>query len=167
MALTLQISMLISEPLPVFIRKNLDPITEEWRAFAETLAVKGTSDLVLRNHIHHILFSIADDIETSQTVRQQISKSHGKSDNLKPSPGAIHATLRHKIGFNMVEMVSEYRALRATITKLWTKTRIVLTDADVLDLIRFNEAIDQLLAQSVARFMENYQLVSRSEPVPA
>ena len=58
----------------------------------------------------------------------------------------------------MVKMVSEYRTLRATIIRLWKKTRIVLTDPDILDLIRFNEAIDQLLAQSVACFMENYEL---------
>jgi hypothetical protein len=147
-----------SLPLPAFIRKNLDPITEEWRSFAETLAVKGTSDLILRDHIHPILFYIADDIETAQTSELQVRKSHGKSDEHKDSPGAIHAALRHGIGFNMVEMVSEYRALRATVIKLWTKTRIVLTDSDVLDLIRFSEAIDQLLAQSVGCFIDKYQL---------
>ena len=151
-----------SLPLPAFIRKTLDPITEEWRDFAETLAVDGTSDLVLRDHIHAILFYIADDIEIAQTAKQQVKKSHGKSDKHKDSPGAIHAALRHGIGFNMVEMVSEYRALRATVIKLWTKTRIVLTDSDVLDLIRFNEAIDQLLTQSVACFIENYQLKPKS-----
>lgn len=149
--------MSASQRLSCFIRKNLDPITEEWRDFAETLAAKGTPDLVLRDHIHQILFFIADDIESSQTAKEQTRKSRGKVDKHKKSPGALHATLRHGIGFNMVNMVSEYRALRATITKLWTKTKIALTDADVLDLIRFNEAIDQLLAQSVACFMENYE----------
>lgn len=144
-----------SYPLPNFIRKHLDPITEEWRDFAETIAIKGTSDLVLRDHIHQILFFIADDIETAQTARQQVLKSHGKSDE-RDSPGAIHAVLRHDIGFSMVEMVLEYRALRASIIKLWIKTRPVLTDNDVIDMIRFNEAIDQLLAQSVASLIEKY-----------
>ena len=147
-----------NQPLTTFIRKNLDPITEEWHDFAKSLAVKGTSGLVLRDHIHQILFYIADDVETAQTAKQQVRKSHGQSDNRNDSPGAIHATLRQGIGFNMVEMVSEYRALRATVIKLWTKTRIVLTNSDMLDLIRFNEAIDQLLAQSVAAFTEYYQL---------
>jgi hypothetical protein len=58
----------------------------------------------------------------------------------------------------MVQMVSEYRALRATVIRQWTKVRTVLSDSDVLELIRFNEAIDQLIAQSVASFMESYQL---------
>jgi hypothetical protein len=148
--------MAASYPLPVFIRKNLGSITEEWRDFAETIAEKGTSDLVLRDHIHPILFFIADDIETRQTARQQRDKSQGKKDIHKISPGAIHAELRQDLGFDMAEMVSEYRALRATVTKLWTKTRLVLTDADVLDLIRFNEAIDQLIAHSIKAFIKKY-----------
>src|SRR5579872_4240047 len=96
--------------LSAFIRQNLEPITEEWRTFAATLAAKGISDLALRNHIHRILFYIADDIEASETAREQMRKSQGKSDDRKDSPGASHAILRHDIGFNMVEMVSEYRA---------------------------------------------------------
>jgi len=143
-------------PLPIFIRKNLEPITEEWREFAQTLAPAGTTDLELRDHIHQILFFIADDIETFQTSAQQQEKSLGYDDRGK-SPAKIHATLRYRTGFNLVEMISEYRALRATVTKLWTKTRIVMTESDVLSLIHFNEAIDQLLAQSVASFVENYQ----------
>ena len=146
-----------NQTLPIFIRKNLSDITEEWREFAATIAHEDVTDLQLRDHIHQILFFIADDIETSQSSYQQIRKSHGKSDDKKPSPGAIHGSLRYDIGFNMVEMVSEYRALRATVTKLWTKSRIVLTDSDVLDLIRFNEAIDQLLAQSIERFTERIE----------
>lgn len=155
--------MIPNNSLPVFIRKNLDPITEEWRAFAETIAVKGTSDLVLRNHIHQILFFIADDIETRQSAKQQRDKSHGKCDKGKHSPGAVHAGLRYEIGFNMVEMVSEYRALRATITQLWTDSKVILTDTEVLDLIRFNEAIDQLLAQSIVCFIEYYRFIPRHE----
>jgi len=144
-----------SLPLPTFIRKNLEPITEEWREFAQSLAPAGTTDLELRDHIHKILFFIADDIESPQTNSQQHAKSRGYDDEGK-SPAQIHAQLRHTTGFNLVGMISEYRALRASILKLWTKNRIVLIDSDVQDLIRFNEAIDQLLAQSVAAFIENY-----------
>lgn len=145
--------MLESFPLPAFIRKSLGPITEEWRQFAETLAPSGTSDLVLRDHIHQILFFIADDIESNQTTAQQEDKSRGENDKEK-SPGIIHAVLRHEAGFNLVQLISEYRALRATVTNLWIKTKPVLTHSEALQLIRFNEAIDQLLTQSVAGFLE-------------
>lgn len=151
-----------SLPLSVFIRKKLDPITEEWRAFAQIIAPKGTSDFVLRNHIHQLLFFIADDIEANQSEEQQKRKSQGKNDEGNNNPGALHAQFRFNAGYNMVQMVAEFRALRATVIKLWTKTRIVLTDSDMLDLIRFNEAIDQLLTESVASFIENYQLKPKS-----
>lgn len=144
-----------SLPLPNFIRKNLEPITEEWRDFAETLAPNGTADFTLRNHIHPILFFIADDIESIQNAHQQMKKSQGKSDKAV-SPGVGHAVLRHEAGFDVMQMVAEFRALRATVTKLWTKARGV-TDTDMLHLIRFNEAIDQLIAQSLASFMEHYE----------
>jgi hypothetical protein len=144
--------------LPAFIRKNLATITEEWQQFAETLATPGTSDLLIRNSIHQILFFIADDIETSQSAAQQTAKSQGQNDKRKDNPGVLHATERYDIGFNMVEMVSEYRALRATVIKLWTKAKPVMIYSDMVELIRFTEAIDQLLAESVICFMKNYQI---------
>ena len=51
-------------------------------------------------------------------------------------------------------MVSEYRALRASVIRLWTKTHGELGTGDVEDLTRFNEAIDQSLAESVARYTQ-------------
>ena len=45
-------------------------------------------------------------------------------------------------GFNINEMISDYRALRASVTKLFREaTRI--KQSDINDLIRFNEGIDQ------------------------
>ena len=56
-----------------------------------------------------------------------------------------------KSGFDIKQMVSEYRALRASVLRLafdaWAPV-----EAPVDDLIRFNEAIDQALAESVSFF---------------
>jgi signal transduction histidine kinase len=52
-------------------------------------------------------------------------------------------------------MVSEYRALRASILRLWTKATGNLTGDDIGDLMRFNEAIDQATAESIVRFMRD------------
>jgi signal transduction histidine kinase len=51
-------------------------------------------------------------------------------------------------------MVAEYRALRASVIRLWTRQKGELLPADVEDLTRFNEAIDQSLAESVTRYTE-------------
>lgn len=144
-----------------FIRQNLGNITDEWMVFARNLTDLPLSDLQLRDHIHQILFFIADDVEVPQSMQQQIDKSHGKGRPHKDSAGSIHGSLRYDVGFNLVQMVMEYRALRASITKLWIASRIVLRDSDLDDLVRFNESIDQLLADSVTFFMEKHP--ARSE----
>jgi signal transduction histidine kinase len=54
-------------------------------------------------------------------------------------------------------MVAEYRALRASVIRLWTKAEGALETADIEDLTRFNEAIDQALAESVATFNQNVE----------
>jgi len=52
-------------------------------------------------------------------------------------------------------MVSEYRALRTSVIRLWTRARGALGAADLDDLTRFNEAIDQSLAESLSRYTED------------
>ena len=49
-------------------------------------------------------------------------------------------------------MVSEYRALRASVVKQWIAHNRVLADTDLDDLTRFNEAIDQAVTESVAHY---------------
>ena len=51
--------------------------------------------------------------------------------------------------------MSEYRALRASVIRLWTKQRGTLTGADLEDFIRFNAAVDRSTAESVTRFTQD------------
>ncbi len=141
--------------LAVFIRANIQPITVEWENFARTLlpAAASMSPLALRNHAPSILEFIADDIESAQSNAEQIEKSHGeKPKSSIESVAEIHADLRRSDGFNLDQMVSEYRALRASVIKLWRVQRMDVTDLDIADLIRFNEAIDQALTESITRY---------------
>lgn len=137
-----------------FIRANSAPIIAEWEAFAATLAPAGESMTPhsLRNHIKYILEFIANDIESPQTDAEQLKKSHG--ENVKPvdSVAEVHAALRHAGGFNMDQMVSEYRALRASVVKLWGAQVTNATQGDILDLTRFNEAIDQEMTESISYY---------------
>jgi signal transduction histidine kinase len=141
--------------LAAFIRQNSGEIIAEWEHFAQTLvpAAEGMTPLSLRNHISYILAFIADDIESSQTDAEQLKKSHGeKPKDLRDSVAEIHAALRQAGGFNLDQMVSEYRALRASVTKLWGEQSSEPVADDVADLIRFNEAIDQELTESITYY---------------
>jgi signal transduction histidine kinase len=141
--------------IATFIRANSKQIIAEWESFARTLvpAADGMSPLSLRNHIHYILAFIADDIETTQDDAAQIKKSHGeKPKDTMDSVAETHAALRQAGGFNLDQMVSEYRSLRASVTKLWKAHKPVPGPDGIADLVRFNEAIDQELTESISYY---------------
>jgi signal transduction histidine kinase len=52
-------------------------------------------------------------------------------------------------------MVAEFRALRASVIRLWTKALGGFTVDNIEDLTRFNESIDQSLAESVSRYTKD------------
>lgn len=148
--------------LAEFIRQNVAPITVEWISFAKTLtpASEGMTKLALQDHIEEILTFVADDLESPQTQRQQAAKSRGlgpAESELAKSAAEIHAALRLSDGFNIDQMVSEYRALRASVVKQWISRCPRLESTDLNDLTRFNEAIDQTLAESVAHYTKEVE----------
>lgn len=143
--------------LAAFIRTNTKSIVEEWEDFAQTLvpAANDMTPLALRNHIKEILAFIAADIESSQTGSEQIEKSHGeKPQKSKHSAAEIHAALRLAGGFNLDQMVSEFRALRASVIRLWGEQQTEVTNQDISDLTRFNESIDQQLTEAISHYTE-------------
>ena len=141
--------------LSAFIRENSKEIIAEWENFARSLvpAADGMSPLSLRNHISYILAFIADDIDTVQTDSEQTNKSRGKKPKAAmDSVAEIHAALRQAGGFNLDQMVSEYRALRASVTKLWGARAVEPTRQSAADFVRFNEAIDQETTESISYY---------------
>jgi signal transduction histidine kinase len=62
--------------------------------------------------------------------------------------------LRHTVGFDLVQMTSEFRHLRACVIRMWVSSLEVPDLAYLQDMIRFNEAIDEALAESTAAYAE-------------
>ncbi len=141
-----------------FILDNLEPILQSWEDFARTIpgAPHSMDVEALRDHAEQMLRTIADDLRTSQSVTQQIDKSIGKAYRESGETAAeTHAILRHDAGFSIDEMVSEYRALRSSVLRKWLGAIKSGTDFEVGDMTRFNEAIDQALAESVASYSKS------------
>jgi signal transduction histidine kinase len=65
--------------------------------------------------------------------------------------------VREASGFTLVQLIAEYRALRASVLRLWQQQSEPVTNATIDDLMRFNEAIDQALAESIHEFSEHAQ----------
>ena len=146
--------------LAEFILKNREPILAEWEAFARTCTpASGSMDIdALRDHANEMLTVIATDLKTPQAEHAQAEKSKGKaadSDAPERTAAEEHGSGRAESGFTVEQMISEYRALRASVIRLWTKVQGELGPSDVEDLTRFNEAIDQSLAESVLRYTQD------------
>ena len=146
-----------------FILANGESILAEWETFARSCApASGTMDVVaLRDHAKQMLDVIAADLAQPQSSREQSEKSRGRAPAPHPdetdTAAETHGAGRARSGFTVVQMVAEYRALRASVLRLWTREEGRLGPDHIEDLTRFNEAIDQSLTESVARFDEDVE----------
>ncbi|OCR26507.1 histidine kinase [Pseudomonas syringae] len=150
-----------------FIVAHVDRIVDEWESFAKT--IKPAADLMsreeLRDHSRAILLAAARDMKTAQTKSEQAAKAKGEDLNKTPSldeAAASHGELRHVVGFDLVQMTSEFRHLRASVIRLWVESLKEPELAYFTDMIRFNEAIDEALAESTAAYAEQ---VARSRDI--
>ena len=139
-----------------FILAEMDTIVAEWQAFAaaQLPAAAQMGPTALRDHAEQILQAVAKDILTLQTDDEQALKSKGRG--MRPSgtgntAAETHALLRAQSGFDINQMAGEYRSLRASVLHSWIKT-CGAAPIDQQEMIRFNEAIDQAIAESVAFF---------------
>jgi signal transduction histidine kinase len=144
--------------LAEFILSNIEPILAEWEVFARSISAGEHLDqLTLRDNAGDILKATARDMKSVQSATQRTTKSQGRrhqgadSDALDGASDS-HAIDRLGLGFNMLEVMSEYRALRASVLQLWHESSPAADERDVDDLTRFNESIDQSLSKAVASY---------------
>ncbi|HEY0548928.1 MAG TPA: histidine kinase dimerization/phospho-acceptor domain-containing protein, partial [Verrucomicrobiae bacterium] len=143
-----------------FILANRAAILAEWEAFAKSCSpASGSMGIAaLSDHASEMLTVIAEDLKTPQGALAQSEKSKGHAPagaGTERTAAEKHGTGRAESGFTMDQMVAEYRALRASVIRLWMKEQGEMHATDLEDLTRFNEAIDQSLAESVTRFTQD------------
>jgi signal transduction histidine kinase len=140
--------------LAEFIPEQMEAILAQWESFARTLlpAARGMTSLALRDHARQILEAVVLDLSTTQTRSEQHQKGLGLGPRLSAAHTAAetHAILRARSGFDINELAAEYRALRASVLRKWMDASPSTIDLE--DVIRFNEAIDQALAESIGLF---------------
>jgi len=145
--------------LSSFLRSNAAEILRQWDEFASTVEHTGKplDRAALRDHAGQILQAIAADLERPQSEAARDAKSKGDAPR-NPLAGdtaaETHADTRVLAGFAIDAMITEYRALRATVLRLWARTRGERGADELEQLTRFNEAIDQAIAESVSRYSE-------------
>ena len=142
--------------LSEFIIHEMPAILQEWEDFARTIQPYGEQidATKLRDHAEEMLRAIAIDIDTPQSATEGADKSQGL---IKPETGAdtapqTHASTRLAAGYSITQLLAEYRALRASVLRLWTHNNQAAGPLEFEGMLRFNEAIDQAISESVARY---------------
>jgi hypothetical protein len=146
--------------LSAFISHNTDAIVDEWEVFAKTLlpVADTMSSLALRDHCREILQATVADMQTRETESERAAKAQGNApqDTRVDKAAIAHGALRHLSGFDLVQLVAEFRALRASVLALWRRQKsddltVVGSrgNSEIEQIMRFNEAIDQALAASI------------------
>lgn len=140
--------------LSAFIRENMEAILQGWEDFAVTLkSLNSASKAQLRDHAKDILAGICVDLDSYQSVQAGVDKSQGNGPDVAGETAAeAHAVDRIKAGFSVEELLAEYRALRASVLRLWQDRVRRADEHELQDMLHFNEAIDQSLTESLATF---------------
>ena len=140
-----------------FIEASVEPILADWIAFARTRpAGHAMDDAERRDHAAEVLRTIVAHLRSPTTGGEQARRSDGRGDDTADGPATAaeeHGSQRAESGFTVGEMVSEYRALRASVIRLWTNGNGIAAE-DVMDVVRFSEAIDNAIAESVTQYAE-------------
>ena len=145
----------MSTGLADFIERNAETVIEHAMTFAKSVDV-GTplDDVALRDHLPDIVEAIVRDLRTPQSRAEEIEKSEGRALSPPGHPrtaAGTHALFRAHSGFSISHLVSEYRALRASVLRLWAEAPEA-AHATAEEVTRFNEAIDEAIAESVSHY---------------
>lgn len=137
-----------------FIERHSETIIGNAIEFASSVEVDVPLDAAeLRDHLPHIVRAIVTDLRTAQTPVEEIQKSEGRASKPLGTPrsaAGTHALHRARSGYSVAGLVSEYRAMRASVLRMWAEADELT--ADPADITRFNEAIDEAVAESVTYY---------------
>ena len=139
------------------ILEQKESILQDFEDFARAYTSPGPSmDIAaLRDHAAGMLEAFALDLERPQTEAEQEQKSKGKapcSGHAGFTAAQEHGSDRAQSGFSLEEAIAEYRALRASVLRHLAATVTGSPLSEVQDITRFNEAIDQAIAESTHEY---------------
>ncbi|GEN26356.1 hypothetical protein HVA01_00020 [Halovibrio variabilis] len=162
--------------LAQFIQTKMEQLLEDWEEAALKIApeLKGEDSRALRDHAREMLDFIIEDLLTSQTTDESARKALGKHKAPGLGFDEGHGRDRFRQGLSTLQMIQELRALRARVTKAWGDEQQGLTTKDINELVRFNEAVDELIVHSVSSYSTRkeqetrlFQTMLKASPDPA
>jgi PAS domain S-box-containing protein len=132
----------VLHPLADFLRTHRDAILEAWEAEVRQLpAARTLSQVALRDHLPLLLEAIAD---------MMVQPAPPPAQDALGSVPDVHALERLGEGFDLQQVVMEYRLLRRCVLRMWAAQGLVVSPeaASV-----FHDAVDEAVTASVTRYM--------------
>ncbi|HEY8047729.1 MAG TPA: HAMP domain-containing sensor histidine kinase, partial [Ramlibacter sp.] len=140
-----------------FVEQQVRPIVQEWVEFARERVptAHAFTHEDLADHARVLLLAIAADLGQTQGATAKHEKSQGQRPGNAPDITRIahdHAAQRFAQGFTFDHLVSEFRALRASVIRRWTQQLQAPGREEVDELTRFGESMDQALSESTSLY---------------
>jgi signal transduction histidine kinase len=140
-----------------FIGLNMDVLLTDWVAQARRLGMAASlaQDFNAEDSARQLLEQIARDMAQPQSDAERDAKGIGQRPDNAPGVTLVareHADDRLTQGFSLNDLVAEYRALRASVARRWRAQATTDVAVRLDELVRFDEALDQALIESVARY---------------
>lgn len=141
--------------LAQYIQEQMERLLDDWEEAARVIApeLQGKDSHSVRDHAQAMLEFIAKDLSEPETRNEAIRKSLGK---VRTTPVSIaarrHGSDRLEQGLTLRQAIQELLALRERVTRFWYEQHQFLSADDLEELIRFNEAVDQLVTDSVETY---------------
>lgn len=133
------------------ILEYMETILSRWEEFARHSVAGSDSmkSLALRDHAQQLLEAVAKELTTPQSGADQLEKFDGENaqtGRCHGDSGTNPCPLREQSGFDINQLIAESRALRASVLHLCTD-KFEPGRHHVEDIVRFNETIDQAIAE--------------------
>lgn len=134
-----------------FLEVAREPILEAAVAFARTIpALRDTDEKNLRDHLPEVLRAISADLREAPTATDETPQwqDDDVADPSSETAAQTHGQMRAQDGLSIEQLVAEFRALRASVLRLWGEAHAP-GPGTMEDIVRFNEAVDLAVAESV------------------
>jgi len=150
--------------LSEWILANMEAILQAWDDNAKDLLPdKSASKVERRDHAKAMLVSIVHEMEQLQAELQRDGQTAQAANPVEVSKSAReHGQERRKLGLDIVDLASEFFALRTSVAELWSKGAHELTLSGLDELVLFDRAIDQALLGSIESFTKEKEKQERS-----
>lgn len=140
--------------LSTFIIDNIERLLQYRENFAKTVFKDIQNTTIFRNHAKEMLIAIAIDLQQPQSNMKRIAKNNAlfNQHHVKKMSAVFYNMAQMEEVFSIKDIAAEYRLLRRKVIKYWMKEHPLKAVSEQEELIRFNEALDLLLEESILTY---------------